>query len=89
MKEKDLVSFGNYLLDKHNITEEVTHADLENWKHDNKINPFSGICETIDMIVENMAIIKLKKQIIELKKQTKLYHDLLDSYKKYIDEADK
>lgn len=40
--EKDLVSFGNYLLsaERDRLTEffkeEVTHADLENWKKVNK-----------------------------------------------------
>jgi len=38
-QEKDLVSFGNYLLSKarmkkvsKEMREHVTHADLENWK---------------------------------------------------------
>lgn len=34
--EKDIISFGNYLLSKerneHTDSESVTHADLENWK---------------------------------------------------------
>lgn len=31
-KRADLVSFGNYLLDKHGTNKMVTHADIENWR---------------------------------------------------------
>lgn len=42
MNEKQLISFGNYMLQRREkgfISEQnqhnVTHADLENWKHEN------------------------------------------------------
>ena len=30
--EKDLVSFGNFILSEREIKKEISHADLENWK---------------------------------------------------------
>lgn len=89
MKKKDLVSFGNYLLYKYNITEQVTHADLENWEHDKKSNPFSGLGDVISDVIDSIDILKLKKEIIALKKQNKLLIELVNSYKDYFDEEHK